>query len=403
MFAFDKPDNPYLKGKDSAQKLSAPNTNKESRKKTLSCRAVIKEGEYPRITVSDGKTQIEYIYEKKAETAKNRALDAEFVRMQLMKTGGTPFEFENIDAEICGNAFMTAKDINALRRGGLERFEEKFLQSFRRGETEKIHFENTVVKRERRKGYVCEVTTRAQLDAALKMPFEKFYVPLSLAASDAVRKMPQRNRFVIVLPSIIHEQAEEKYISEANTLLADGFDGVLIQNPSLIGKFGDAKLYGGFRLNIFNSRALGMYADMGLETAELSPELNLAQIRDMKKPISVQTMVYGRLPLMITENCVLKNGNECPCGGIGYITDRMGMKFPVIRDGDECRSVVLNCKKTFMAEDMKKIEKTGVELYRIYFTDETAEECRRVCGAFFEENGYKPEEHTAAHYYKGVM
>ena len=113
-------------------------------------------------------------------------------------------------------------------------------------------------------------------------------------------------------------------------------------------------------------------------------------------------MVYGLLPLMVTENCIIKNSENCPCTGKNKIVDRLGMVFPVIKDGNACRSVVLNCKKTFMASDMDSIKRAGVSFYRIYFTDETYDECIKICDALLKNTGYRSSDFTSGHYQKGV-
>ena len=81
----------------------------------------------------------------------------------------------------------------------------------------------------------------------------------------------------------------------------------------------------------------------------------------------------------------------------------MGMEFPVIKDGDICRSVVLNCKKTFMAFEMDRIKDSGVKLFRIYFSDESPEECEKVCKTFFSGDNYRPDDFTKGHFFKGVL
>ena len=134
---------------------------------------------------------------------------------------------------------------------------------------------------------------------------------------------------------------------------------------------------------------------------ELSAELNFRQIKAIKKPIPVQIMAYGRLPLMVTENCIIKNANQCPCSKNSFITDRLGMNFPIIKDGDSCRNVVLNCKKTFMT-DAEKLKNADVSFSRIYFTDEAPDECVKISDAFLNGTNYRPQDFTNGHFAKGV-
>jgi putative protease len=86
---------------------------------------------------------------------------------------------------------------------------------------------------------------------------------------------------------------------------------------------------------------------MGLVSATLSFELRLEQIRDLSKSVNSELIVYGRLPLMLTESCIIKNGaGVCACENFSFLKDRTGAAFPVVREFG-CRNVVLNANKLF--------------------------------------------------------
>jgi len=126
-----------------------------------------------------------------------------------------------------------------------------------------------------------------------------------------------------------------------------GIDGILAGNPGTVkyaGAYPKIRIMGDFSLNIFNSVSIKTLKDMGLDGATLSCELNLNQIREMGKfPDFVEeVLVYGRIPLMISEYCPVgsikgnfgKNSRcSMPCKDKDfYLVDRMNMKFPVLCD-----------------------------------------------------------------------
>lgn len=402
MFAFDKPDNPYLKEKEKDIKSLLIHEDSENRKLKLTCSMDITEGEYPIISVTDGRIDIEYKYDKKTETAQKQPLTSDNVSARLAKTGGTPFEFSDIDVVVTGNAFLTASDINSMRRIVLDKFEKAYISSFKRNNVSKGEMIITADKKMCEEGFVCEVTTLEQFEAVSTFPFIKFYVPIDIVYNNKEYFSEYSERIALVFPAIMYDSESEEYCCKADELLENGFNGVVVSNVDLLKRFPENTVYGGFRLNVFNSRSLKCLFDKCIETVEISPELNLKKIKNIIKPLPVQTMVYGRLPLMITENCVIKNGGKCPCDNKGYIIDRMGLKFPVIRDGNSCRNVILNCKKTYVCDKMQAIKDAGISLYRMYFTDEDKDECIKVCRAYFEGYFYCPEEYTRAHYFKGA-
>jgi len=401
MFALDKPDNPYRKGSSNLEKELLSVLNEENRKLKIDGEIVIRKDEYPIFKLRLGNVFCEYVHHKTTETAQKKALEKKTVIAQLVKTGATSFEFENISVELDDGLFLSAGELNSIRRNALEMLEETYLFSFKR-EVDNTFFETLRDSECEEYGFVCEITNESQLDEVCGFPFEKLYIPIEIIRRRKKICDSLKEKTVIVLPAILREEEFEKYTMNAKKLLDEGYHGVQVQNPSEISAFSKYKIYGGFRLNIFGSNALNFLKKNNVKTAELSPELTIWQLRDIKKTLPVQVMVYGRLPLMVTENCIIRNGNQCPCNGENYITDRMGMKFPVIKDGEICRSVVLNCKKTYMANDMEKLRNAGINYFRIYFSDESAEECRKVCEAFLSGGNYRPEDFTKGHFFKGV-
>ncbi len=402
MFAFDKPDNPYHKGSDSLEQELLNRIKNENRKLKLECKVEIRLGYKPIITVNSGNVTAKYQADFLAESAQKLPLSEDAVKAQLSKTGGTPFEFSKIDISLDDDVFVSAGALNNMRRAVLEEFERIYLGQFKR------RYSNTVPELSDYEkpcidGFVCEVTTLEQFEAIKEHNFIYFYVPLHIIEKNRACFDAVKNKIIITLPAIIAENCSSDIEQRTKTLLKDGFYAVQVSNIASARGFDGYRRLGGFRLNIFNSKALDFYKNCGLELAELSPELNVKQIQKIKKCIPVQTMVYGRLPLMVTENCVIRNNSKCPCNGSNTITDRMGMVFPVVKDGDACRSVILNCKKTFLGYDMDKLKRAGVSFFRIYFTDESPEECVRVCKSFFENSGYRPEDFTGGHFAKGVQ
>ncbi|MBE7032571.1 MAG: U32 family peptidase [Ruminococcaceae bacterium] len=402
MFAFDKPDNPYHKGSDALEQELLSRIKNENRKLSLKCKIEIKIGQKPVITVCFDEVEAVYEADFLVESAQKLPLSKDAVKAQLSKTGGTPFEFSKVDVFLDADVFVSAGALNNMRRAVLEKFEELYINRFKR-QSVKLVPELLTDEKLCEGGFVCEITTIEQFKAVKGLNFIYFYVPLHIIEQNREFFEAVRDRIVIALPAIIAENRSADIEERAESLLKDGFFAVQASNIAQTKNFDGYRMFGGFRLNIFNSGALNFYKNSGIELSELSPELNVKQIQKIKKVIPVQTMVYGRLPLMVTENCVIRNNSKCPCNGLNTITDRMGMVFPVIKDGEDCRSVVLNCKKTFLGYDMDKLKRAGVSFFRLYFTDESPEECMRVCESFFENSGYRPEDFTGGHFAKGVQ
>ena len=121
-----------------------------------------------------------------------------------------------------------------------------------------------------------------------------------------------------------------------------------------------------FSIHCFNSATLEVLKNLGVTRATLHPELNLAQIRDMKKCIDTEAIIYGKLPLM-------KIGNPIPGGAL---TDRTGTSF--LLRGDK----LYNSVPIFMADKLKDVEKSGITHGRLIFTTESTQEVCAVIKAY---------------------
>jgi putative protease len=131
--------------------------------------------------------------------------------------------------------------------------------------------------------------------------------------------------------------------------------------------------------------------------------MTLPQIRDVSKAVPCEIFIYGRLPLMVTENCLMKNRTgQCTCHTPTKLTDKTGADFPIIKDGASCRSVLLNGKKLSLLDRPNDLSKLGLWATRVYFTTENAKEVDRVLGAVLNPTPFDPGACTRGLYLRGL-
>jgi putative protease len=125
------------------------------------------------------------------------------------------------------------------------------------------------------------------------------------------------------------------------------------------------------------------------------------------KSLPCEALVYGRLPLMVTENCLISNALGCkshdlngPCGGGHVLTDRRGESFPVLPVFG-CRSEVQNAKTLFLS-DKPEYRRCGLSYARLRFTTEPPEDCVRVLAGYQDGSCPAPEDFTRGLFYRGV-
>jgi len=164
------------------------------------------------------------------------------------------------------------------------------------------------------------------------------------------------------------------------------------------------RIRGDFGLNIYNSGAVDMTRKLEFASTMLSFEMTMPQIRDVTKSTPCELLVYGRMPLMVTENCLFYNrAGECVCNrGAMKLTDKTGAEFPIIKDGDSCRSVLLNGKKLSWLDRQEDLQRLGLWATRLYFTTENPGEVDRVLSAYIHADPFDPGACTRGLYLRGV-
>ena len=144
--------------------------------------------------------------------------------------------------------------------------------------------------------------------------------------------------------------------------------------------------------------------EQGLDSQLLSFELTLPQIRDISKAVPAEVLIYGRLPLMLMENCVMKNRTGiCACQtGTVRLVDRVGEEFPVVKDPGTCRNVLLNGKKLYLLDKKDAFRGMGLWALRLQFTTENPSEIDKVLMDYQGRAVFDAGSYTRGLYSRGV-
>ncbi len=342
------------------------------------------------------------------QAALSRPLTREALGERLAKTGGTPFRCVETKSVVEPGLTLSAAAINAMRREVLAhltavrgRIAERELNSF------------SPVKRfpgvARPPRWTVGVLSPEQLTPRLlAMKPARLYVPLSMFKKDVDwrSRIQEQTELAVVLPRVIRDGETETVLAALDKARALGVRLALCGNLghiSLARSRGFA-VCGDFGLNLFNSRAMNVARGLGLESAAVSFELTLPRIRDLSKPLPVELLAYGRLPLMLTENCVIKNrSGRCAChSGPTKLVDRRGEEFRVLPDQDSCRSVIYNGKKLYLLDKLPELRSLGLWALRLQFTTENPMEVDAVISATRGGAVFDPGACTRGLYYRGV-
>ena len=163
------------------------------------------------------------------------------------------------------------------------------------------------------------------------------------------------------------------------------------------------RIRGDFDLAVMNGYTLSGMASAGFLSAMLSPELTFADIRALPKCMDTELAVYGRLPVMVTQTCLLKaSAGRCTCTTPGQMADTHGGVWPVTRHFG-CRSAVWAARKLWLGDVTQEWIDLGLWAVRLCFSTESARECLEVAESYIQGTRYKPNGITRGLYYRGVL
>ena len=361
-----------------------------------------------KLAAADDKKNTAVVYGPVPEPAFHKELTVTSLQTQLHKTGGTPFLCAGVKGTVEPGLSLPADAWGDMRRKLLAEILEQ-----RRFITERA--EGEFIPGGHEPGYdeppmlTVSVMRIEQLSMDMVELYPHIvYIPIMEIYNDtpALHALldNEKTKAVVALPRVIHDN-ERKNVSEMLDKALDfGITDALVDNIGhiLFVRNRGMNARGDFGLNVFNSEALRALRNLGLKSATLSFELPLSKIHDMSKPIDTELIVYGRLPLMITETCIAKNSTgACTCDSFSGLLDRQGALFPVMPEFG-CRNTLLNSKKLFMADKRRTIASLGLWAQRLMFTTENAVECVAVMKRYMGFSNYSPSGFTRGLYFKGV-
>ncbi len=342
------------------------------------------------------------------EMARMVELTHEELSSRLAKTGGTPYYCVNVRSDITPGLTLSASAINAMRRDALNLLTAQRARHSAPaiGRASKVlHYRGPSTP----PAFTVQVTTREQITPKLlKMRPEVLYVPLHILAADPAftQKLAGQCNVCAVLPRIVHDREISQMQQKLLNVKALGVKDALIGNVGLLIPVRECgmRARGDFGLNLYSSAAVNFARDLQLRSACLSFEMTLPQIRDVSKAVPCEILAYGRLPLMITENCLMQcRTGQCSCNSIpAKLTDKTGAEFPIIKEGDTCRSVLLNGKKLYWLDRQNDLDRLGLWAKRVYFTTENPIEVDRILSACTDPAPFDPGAATRGLYLRGV-
>ena len=354
-------------------------------------------GEKLTVTDADGNKAFAY---GDAEPQPARTDPTESLNRSLIKTGGTPFTAEKITVEMDGGPwFIPGSAVNELRREALDALLKK-REVLRPWPTTEEHVaalpQRTLPPRR---------TLRARFERWEQVPERALdgveYLILPIAQADRVPR-EWRAKTLLELPRVMFGVLEQDTARRIAATQDAGFAGYEVSNIAHLRLCRGLPMTGGFGLNITNNVAAQFYAEQGLSSLLILPEVKDSDIASIAptrngKPVPTGVMIYGHMPLMLTRACPLQNIHDCAhCDKTGVLTDRKAKKFPV-RCGLGVRTIY-NPVPIYMGD---KPGALAVDYGVAYFTLESREEAAQILDSIRTHAPFEGD-FTRGLYFKGT-
>lgn len=353
----------------------------------------------------------------KAQQAQNQPMTADAIAKRLQKTGGTYFDFNVKSIDIGENIYIPVSELNDIRRLACERLSEHITAMHTR---QAVHTQIEEYLPQKAESTVLSVlvSTYDQFESALKARPHRIYVCCDSPqdADKAAREAHERGiELFAAMPYITRDcnMDLEEYFDQMDKTQIDGY---LIRSYIKVNT--KKRIAADYTLNVMNSFSLqALKQAWQAETAVLSTELNINELSSLAGR-DTEVFAYGRLPLMMTQQCPVglycggkRGGKYCSQRGSGdsyVLKDRKNAEFPIKTECKDCFAVIYNSAPVCLVNKGSDLKALGTFMLRLEFTDEDGSTTQNVIQAYKAAlRGEKPllggiEKSTKGHFYRGV-
>ncbi|MCK8817240.1 DUF3656 domain-containing protein [Natroniella sulfidigena] len=375
------------------------------------------------------------------ERAKKEPVTIEKIKEQLTRLGSTPYQLLDLGIELDKNIFIPVSKLNQLRQLAVERLNEKRLKEFLPTEDdleiELPKLENKLPTSDKPKLSVCCNKRDHLTEIASLSEVDRIYYEIGNLTDQEILTLVDQiktevEELFIKFPRVARQQEMIEFKQKVELLEETAIDGYLVSQlgmAELLTKT-NKKLIADYPLNNFNSYTVNHWQQKDYQTVTLSPELNLKEIKEItaNSQIETEVVVYGYLPVMVSEYCPIGAVNkgfdsrrdcnqDCVTKRKYGLMDRKDYIFPITTDCTCCRSTIYNCYPVYVLDYLPKIVNTGCEFYRLDINWEEKEEVIKIIKNYYQKINnpemiteemnllnykFKKEGYTTGHFNRGV-
>lgn len=287
------------------------------------------------------------------------------IKKQLSKLGDTPFTLEDFTVDMDDNIFINLKDLNELRRLGVE----KLIETLEYREIKKINsidYPKSMINYQDKLQISILARNEEQIKCAIDNHVERIYV------SDNKLFSKYKHLYNVIY--------------RTNRVKDNNRDYSLITELGSLNRIGHG--IGDYYLNVCNHATIDCLSNY-LDILTLSVELDDEEIKDVmnyyKGKCNVELIIYGTIELMLLKYCPINlniNKDEvchaCLNEHKYYLRDRNGKNYRILSDAMNHHSHIMHYKPINKIANFKYYYDLGIRSFRLELLDEDYEKTEKL-------------------------
>ncbi|MBQ8815113.1 MAG: U32 family peptidase [Lachnospiraceae bacterium] len=377
------------------------------------------------------------------EPAMRQPITADSAKKQLNKMGGSGYIWAGLEIITDEKGFLPVQELNRLRREGIQALTKSLLAGYRRelsddegrkkGAVEdsfsSICEKQTDKKAEKKEsnlegGSVPDLYVYLE-DPGLLSPLleqgkaDGYYLALETFGNDsrvltqAVSRIKHAGKKAfLAVPTVFQRRTRDFLLSLKQTIIEAEPDGLLVRTLDSLAfckaQFAEILLIADVSLYTYNHLAEQMISQLGTVRRVLPVELNFRELESVITGKD-EVIVYGRLPVMYSANCIRKSTGGCSHQPETlWLKDRKNKRFPVKNHCSVCFNTIYNSSPLHLLdcrEEVMRLAPTGI---RLLFTTEDEKTAMQLVQAYHavyklhQNIDYPMDDFTRGHYRRGI-
>ena len=362
------------------------------------------------------------------QEAQKQPMEKEAIQKVLNQTGNSAFCFQSLKITVSGNVFLPVGTLKKLRREAFEKLDKQLHMVYRRSDTQPLSEEFTQdmnLDEEKQEdstvtadSRAASVMTEEQLDGALSAQgsVNRIYIRTELMTAKQIiqsfaKVHGQKKEAWIELPMIFRSSVWrlfEKEWQKEEGIFSLPWDGFLVKNiESLlfltqVVQVKPQKIRLEHNMYVMNDEAAAYWKEQSISKFTAPLEATYQELKQMKSLPQMELLVYGRIPLMVSAQCVQANTRQCVVsdgkenGKSLPFTDQKKRTFMAVNYCKYCYNVIYQKEPLYLGKELKQ-KKLLASGARYSFTTEAKEQVRQIL------SGNISEKTQTGHFEQGIQ